>query len=407
VCCTTYRGNIYLQNASPTIWNSTVAYGAQAGIYAQGATPTLTCNNIQDNGALSNGILYWGLYNATTNVTVTAKNQWWGGASGPYHSSLNPTGSGNAVSNGVDFIPWRTTPCGPPPPVAPTNLMVTTTLQTQINLTWQDNSSDESAFYIERSPNGSTEWTQIATVEANVTSYTNTSLNCSTTYYYRVYAQRQSDGQSSDYSNVANATTAPCPPGNLNAPTLSETQIDLAWQDNSPDESEFHVERSPDGITGWSEIGIAGMNNPMYSDTGLSCSTPYSYRVRAHRNSDDQYSNYSNVAAIRTAPCHPTNLTATAASRTQIELSWQDNSPDESHFYIERSPNGTTGWSQITATGADVTSFSSTGLWCGTSYFYHVRAYRQSDGQYSTYSDVASNTTLSCLKVYLSIVVKN
>jgi hypothetical protein len=281
-------------------------------------------------------------------------------------------------------------------------------MQTQINLTWQDNSSDESDFHIERSLNESTGWTQIASVGANVTSYTNTNLNCSTTYYYRVYAYRQNDGQPSDVSNVDYATTAPCSPTNMTAPTVSETGINLAWQDNSPDESEFHVERSPDGATNWSEIGTAGMNNPTYTDTGLSCSSaPYYYRVRAHRHSDDQFSGFSTVTLARTAPCHPTNLTATAVSRTQINLSWQDNSNDESHFYIDRSPNGVTSWNPIGNTGSNITQFSNSGLWCGTTYYYRVRAYRESDTRYSNYSVVASNITLPCLKMYIPIVLRN
>jgi titin len=383
-----------LQDASPTIRNSKITNSSQDGIYSESGTPALVCNNIQNNAR-------YGINNTTPAITLTAKLQWWGSSAGPFSPN-------NTVSAGVDYTPWRTTPCEPPPPIAPTNLTATTTLQTQIYLAWQDNSSDESAFRIERSPNGTTGWTQIASVGANVTSYTNIGLNCSTTYYYRVYAYRQSDGQASDYSNVANATTAPCSPSNLSAPTVSETQINLAWQDNSPDESEFRVERSPNGTTGWSEIGTAGMNNPAYSDTGLSCSSAlYYYRVRARRSSDNQYSNYSNITSAGTAPCHPTNLSATVASRTQINLSWQDNSPDETHFYIERSPNGSTGWSQIGTTGSNVATFSNTGLWCGTTYFYRVRAYRQSDARYSGFTNSASATTLPCLKVYLPTVLKN
>jgi hypothetical protein len=93
---------------------------------------------------------------------------------------------------------------------SPTNLNATAVSRTQINLTWQDNSSDESDFHIERSPNGSTSWTEIGTVGVNVTSYSSTGLSCGTPYYYRVRAHRDGDGQYSDYTNVANATTQAC-----------------------------------------------------------------------------------------------------------------------------------------------------------------------------------------------------
>ncbi len=47
------------------------------------------------------------MYNSTANI-INAENNWWGNASGPYHTTLNPTGTGNNVSNNVDFIPWLT-----------------------------------------------------------------------------------------------------------------------------------------------------------------------------------------------------------------------------------------------------------------------------------------------------------
>ena len=38
--------------------------------------------------------------------TVDARYNWWGHASGPYHPIANPGGTGNAVSNNVNFVPW-------------------------------------------------------------------------------------------------------------------------------------------------------------------------------------------------------------------------------------------------------------------------------------------------------------
>jgi tartrate-resistant acid phosphatase type 5 len=95
-----------------------------------------------------------------------------------------------------------TTP--PTPPSPPTNLVATAVSQSQINLNWIDNASDETGFRIERSPDGAT-WTQIATVGAGITSYANTGLNANTTYYYQVRAYN-SAGDSA-YSNVVHATT--------------------------------------------------------------------------------------------------------------------------------------------------------------------------------------------------------
>ena len=47
----------------------------------------------------------------STNPTVDATNNAWGDPSGPYHSALNPAGTGDEVSNDVIFVPWLDT-CG-------------------------------------------------------------------------------------------------------------------------------------------------------------------------------------------------------------------------------------------------------------------------------------------------------
>jgi Galactose oxidase-like, Early set domain/Fibronectin type III domain/Glyoxal oxidase N-terminus len=93
-----------------------------------------------------------------------------------------------------------------PKPAAPTNLVATAVSSSQINLSWTDNSNNETGFKVERSTNG-TKFKQLANVGANVTTYSNTRLSRATTYYYRVRAYNA--GGNSAYSNVASATTNP------------------------------------------------------------------------------------------------------------------------------------------------------------------------------------------------------
>ena len=57
---------------------------------------------------------------------------------------------------------------------------------------------------VERSATGTSSWTALATLAANVTTYQNTRLTAGTTYYYRVRCQNTTTGYS-DYSNVASA----------------------------------------------------------------------------------------------------------------------------------------------------------------------------------------------------------
>jgi len=91
----------------------------------------------------------------------------------------------------------------------------------------------------------------------------------------------------------------------------------------------------------------------------------------------------------------PTNLTATAFSCSQINLGWTDKSTGEEGFTIERSPNGTTGWVQITQTGPNATTYSNSSLTGSTQYYYRVRAFKAGVAD-SANSNVANATTPSC-----------
>jgi hypothetical protein len=74
----------------------------------------------------------------------------------------------------------------------------------QLNLTWQDNSTNESGFQIERKVGAGGSYAQIASVGVNINSYLNTGLVSGTTYCYRVRAANSSEV--SGYSNEACAT---------------------------------------------------------------------------------------------------------------------------------------------------------------------------------------------------------
>jgi len=94
-------------------------------------------------------------------------------------------------------------------PLKPTNLSATTVSSNQIDLSWTDSSDDESGFKIERKTGSGGTYSQIAIISANLTSYSDTPLSASTTYYYRVLAYN--DGGSSDYSAEAHAITSAAP----------------------------------------------------------------------------------------------------------------------------------------------------------------------------------------------------
>lgn len=90
-------------------------------------------------------------------------------------------------------------------------------------------------------------------------------------------------------------------------------------------------------------------------------------------------------------PASPTDLSATARSASQIDLSWTD-ATGESGYRVERSADGLSGWVSAGATGANATGFSNTGLAADTTYYYRVVAFNESGD--SPPSNVASARTL-------------
>lgn len=212
------------------------------------------------------------------------------------------TGTSGALDNQVDN--WAGGEIEPLP--ADPSGLTGTALATSVSLSWTDNSSNETGFAIERSPNGSTGWTQIATVGAGVTTYNNTGLTQTTTYWYRVRAYH--GGGFSGYSSTFSITTLtlPADPSGLTATAVGFGQISLAWTDNSSNETGFVVERASAGSGGpFSVIGTTGAGVAVYQDAGLADLATYWYRVAAVNAGGS--SAYTSVASA-TTPAGPTRI---------------------------------------------------------------------------------------------------
>ena len=151
--------------------------------------PTLT-----KTGTLPSGVSF----NASTGVlsgTPAANTQ------GTY--PLTFTAANGVGSNATQAF---TLTVSVPPPAAPSNLAVTSVFSTQVSLSWTDNSNNEDGFKVERKTGAGGTYALVATLAANTTAYTDTTVAAATTYYYRVKAFSNTLG-SSGYSNEVSATT--------------------------------------------------------------------------------------------------------------------------------------------------------------------------------------------------------
>ena len=117
------------------------------------------------------------------------------------------------------------------------------------------------------------------------------------------------------------------------------------------------------------------------------------YNVALSHASDPDGHEHADREPDTQPPTAPTNLTATAISGSQINLSWTASTDNVgvTGYRVERCQGaGCNNFAQIgTAMG---TTYNDTGLTSGTSYSYRVRA-TDAAGNLSPYSNVASTTT--------------
>lgn len=120
--------------------------------------------------------------------------------------------------------------------------------------------------------------------------------------------------------------------------------------------------------------------------------------VRINRGQDQYNDNLIVVQFSFTVRVHdclrllktPTNLTATTASASQIDLAWNDRETTETNYEVYRSLDNAT-WTSLATIASDSTSYSDTGLDASTTYYYRVRCLTSSNR--SSFSNVANDTT--------------
>jgi hypothetical protein len=196
-------------------------------------------------------------------------------------------------------------------------------------------------------------------------------------------AQFVSDGTYLYYMSGFASATAPCyAPTNVSVTVgigAASVTTTLTWYDTNSNETSYSVERSADGVTGWTALTSVAANSTTASYTDANLGTQ-SYYWRATANCGVSGSNSSIALQGTSSVTTPTNLTQTRSGNTTA-LIWTD-TPSEDSYQIERAVNGGA-WGNITNPALDATSYTDTGLDPNTVYTYRIRAVKGSS--YSAY----------------------
>ena len=202
-----------------------------------------------------------------------------------------------------------------------------------IHLSWSENTAFDHV-EIQRSANGVSAWETWAESPGN--QYVDTLVACSHTYFYRARTV-DAAGVTTPWSSVVNATVAPCAPIAVSVyPVPGWYILRVTWVDIAPAETNFRLERSPDGAT-WREFAELPPSAGSYTDRFRTdqCSTSLFYRLRTER--DGIFSPYTAVHSNTVSPCSPSALWVELTHNDEhVRVHWRDNAPDETGFEVWR-----------------------------------------------------------------------
>ena len=159
---------------------------------------------------------------------------------------------------------------------APSNLAGVMQSDTTVILSWQDNSTLETGFVVERSPDG-TEFTTLSTLAADAITYTDSQAAAGTDYQYRVYALMD------DVETDATRTTVDgllAPPVSLRIGSSTGDEVSLAWDYPGSNASDYVIERKTGEADFTRLASVAIANGKQYSDTDVEEGQAYTYRIK-------------------------------------------------------------------------------------------------------------------------------
>ena len=248
-----------------------------------------------------------------------------------------------------------------------TNLSVTAnSIAAEITLSWDDNSSDEDSYIVQRQVNGGSWDTGYQILAADSTGFVDSSLSPGV-YNYRVVAHRDDDGSGfpcdSSYSNSSGGEiqTFEPPDGDPSNLALSVDHtagtITLTWADNSSNEDSFIIQRQVDGGAWDDSYSSTAADTEIFVDSGLTAGT-YSYRVVAVNSYGVSSASNMESETVLAVPAAPTDLTATGdPAAGTVLLNWTDNAGDETGYRISRQVDGGSWNEGYDSVAADTTTY--------------------------------------------------
>jgi hypothetical protein len=272
---------------------------------------------------------------------------------------------------------------------APSGANTVSGSESRIDVSWKDNSTNESGFEVYRSNDATSGPFELRSItKADIISYSESGLSQSTQYCYKIRAFRTTGSKTSysAYTNTACVTTsAALAPSGVDAKPARFARVDITWIDNSSIETGFRVERSLDLGSTWLSAGTVNPNVTSFSDSERASEQQVCYRVIAVM---PQGLSPASIPDCTTPPAVPSSLTASALDGQTIDVTWIDNSAVEDGYEVQRSTAVFGTFVVVANLSQNTVSYRDAGLPDNATYFYRVRATK--DGGFGDFSFYAS-----------------
>ena len=264
------------------------------------------------------------------------------------------------------------TPVSPPPssdttpPSAPSNFHVTSSTGTSVSVAWTASTDNVAVTSYALDANG------VAKGSTAATSGTVSGLVCGTAYTLGVVASDAAGNVStrvtvSGSTSVCGDTTPPSAPTNFHVTGSTGTSVSVAWTASTDNVAVTSYALDANGVAKGSTAATSG------TVSGLVCGTTYTLGIvasdaAANKSTRVTVSGSTSVCGDTTPPSVPAGLVASGVTQSSAGLSWSASVDNV----------GVTGYGVYSGSSllgtALTTSFSVTGLSCGTAYTLGVDA---------------------------------
>ncbi len=283
---------------------------------------------------------------------------------------------------------------------APSELAVESTTENNAELTWVDNSFNETGFTIERSLQATDGFEVVGTASANATAYTDTNLESEQTYYYRVKAT--TDTEQSEYTSVVSVVVGAQIINDAEIVRCNYTILDngglnnyidnkTTWATLTPSEagktiklrvSEFSIEANKDYLAlyngGSAQSPMVGAyTGTAIPDTLWATNTDGKLHLRLSADATNNASGFRIYVGCVDKLAAPTNLVQAVVTKAEVNLQWTDNSQNEIGFKVYRSVVSNTGYTEIASLEANANGYVDSNTENGKTYYYKVLAYNK------------------------------